>query len=450
MNKLAMSVPEIAAALGISKPKAYELATCVQGKYKIQGKPDWIEPLNLYSMIVANPAERKSPVMSLLTKCVREYECGANEALAPEISRSQTEYKLLQKELDRLLDGVSRGKETREALLSKQDELSGFQLVKPLRILADDTTPEALISLMADNGGRMSVVSDEGGIFEIINGRYNQGGVNVDAFLKAHDGSDIRVDRKGRESEYINDPCLTILLSVQPHVLNGIMGNEALKGRGLVGRFMYSIPVSAIGERNYETKPIPNDYKKAYRDLCFALLDIKQETPEIIHLSREAHELSKVFFAELEPRLADDLESMGDWAGKLHGRVLRIAGVLHVINQHVFAGKELVPVETMAAAISIGRYFLEHARAAYKLMGVDEAERDARYILEKIAVQCLGKASKTELVRLCRKFKSTEDMTEPLNLLVEHGYIRETELPYSGAGRRPENIYIVNPFLYTA
>ena len=28
------------------------LATCIQGKYRVQAKPDWIEPTNLYILII--------------------------------------------------------------------------------------------------------------------------------------------------------------------------------------------------------------------------------------------------------------------------------------------------------------------------------------------------------------------------------------------------------------
>lgn len=36
------------------------LALCQQGKYRIKGKDDWIEPLNLFTVIVAESSERKS------------------------------------------------------------------------------------------------------------------------------------------------------------------------------------------------------------------------------------------------------------------------------------------------------------------------------------------------------------------------------------------------------
>ena len=39
------------------------LALCEQGKFRIRGKADWTEPLNLFVVIVAEPSERKSAVI---------------------------------------------------------------------------------------------------------------------------------------------------------------------------------------------------------------------------------------------------------------------------------------------------------------------------------------------------------------------------------------------------
>ena len=91
-----------------------------------------------------------------------------------------------------------------------------------LRLMADDASPEALTSLLAENNGKMSVVSAEGGIFDILAGRYSNG-VNIDTFLKGHAGDSLRVDRRGRPSEYIAHPALSVLLTIQPAVLDGIM-----------------------------------------------------------------------------------------------------------------------------------------------------------------------------------------------------------------------------------
>lgn len=421
------------------------IAVCVQGKYKIQGKPDWIEPLNLYSAVVANPAERKSAIIALLTKYINEYEYKYNEANAEDVNRSRLEKNMLIKEINYLSDKLAKGKGDKETLLQKQDELTNFKEVNPLRLLADDISPEALTSLLAANNGKMSVISSEGGIFEILQGRYSQS-VNIDTFLKAHCGDPIRVDRKGRESELIKEPCLTVLLSIQPQVLDGLVGNEVFRGRGLTARFLYCMPTSSVGIRKFETEEIPSQCKARYRELCFDLLDIKpEENAEVLYLSPEAYALSAAFANELEPRLVDDLEGMADWAGKLHGAILRLAGILHIVDQLVFAPKTPISAETVQNAIRLGYYFLEHARAAYQLMGANEEIREAKYVLGKIEKQRLEKFTKRDLVRLCRKYKSTEQLNNPLNFLLQNSYLREQQQPYSGTGRQPEALYIVNP-----
>ncbi len=81
-------------------------------------------------------------------------------------------------------------------------------------LIADDVTSEAAASLMAEQGGRLAVLSAEGGIFATIARRYSQGTANLDVFLKGWSGDMLRVDRKSREPEYIAAPALTLGLCV--------------------------------------------------------------------------------------------------------------------------------------------------------------------------------------------------------------------------------------------
>lgn len=70
---------------------------------------------------------------------------------------------------------------------------------------------------------------------------YSSNVVSIDTVLKAYTGDPIRVDRKGREAESIDSPALTMLLSAQESVLEGMLTNDAFRGRGLLGRFLYCI-----------------------------------------------------------------------------------------------------------------------------------------------------------------------------------------------------------------
>ncbi len=102
---------------------------------------------------------------------------------------------------------------------------------------------------MAANGEAMSVLSDEGGIFDILSGLYSDGKANIDLFLQAHAGSPVRVDRKSGPPVFMERPVLSMGLTVQPQVIKSICGNKTFRGRGLLGRFLYAIPKSNIGSR---------------------------------------------------------------------------------------------------------------------------------------------------------------------------------------------------------
>ena len=425
------------------------ISLCIQGKFMIEGKKNWIEPLNLYTLVVAPPAERKSAVVSLMSEPIKQYENAENERLAPDIERSKIEKQILLKRKKALESKAvnSRGAYSFE-IQAIAEEISEFKEVKPCRLFCDDITPEKLSSILYDNNGRAAILSAEGGIFDILAGRY--GNPNIDVFLKAHAGDSIRVDRQNRPSEYIKNPSLTTLIFTQPSVMSSIIENSAFQGRGLCARFLYSIPTSTVGKRKFGSSPIDEKITDYYRKIINLLLDYAPDEPRIISLSPEAYGLLSEFAEKIEPMLTNELSDISDWAGKLVGAVLRISGLLYVAECFpLYHTNELYVDEyTMQSAIIIGEYFLEHAKAAYQIMGADENMKSAEYILQKITQNKLQRTTKTELVRICRRFKSTEQMTEPLKILNDYNYLKEVEQEYSGAGRRPENIYVINPHIF--
>ena len=97
-------------------------------------------------------------------------------------------------------------------------------------------------------GGCITVASAEGGVFDSIAGRYDRA-ANFDIYLKGHAGDTISVDRIGRKSNYIAKPRLTMILTIQPSVLYGLMDNATFRGRGLCGRFLYAMCKSKVGRR---------------------------------------------------------------------------------------------------------------------------------------------------------------------------------------------------------
>ena len=229
------TAPDMAAVISLGV-----LATCLQGKYKIEGTPGYCEPLSLYTVVIAAPGERKSSVMRDMTTFLYEYEQEYNKAHSMEIRENHLQREALERQISGLQKKLER-KESREMeleLRQLQEQLEETPELKPVRFFADDCSSEALTSLMAANNGVFSVLSTEGGIFDIMAGRYSNKS-NIDVWLKGHCGDAIYVDRMTREAECIMHPALSAILSIQPSVLDEIMSNTTMTGRGLIARFLY-------------------------------------------------------------------------------------------------------------------------------------------------------------------------------------------------------------------
>lgn len=422
------------------------LAICVQGKYRIWGKADWWEPLNLYCVIALPPAERKSAVISLMTAPLEEYEKEVNATLDAQIIESQMMRSILEKERRSLEDKVSKGKATADDVANKAKEIAAFKEIRQLKLFVDDVTSERLTSILAENRGRAAIASAEGGIFDILNGIYTKN-VNIDVFLKGHSGDTIRVDRIGRASELIDHPALTMLLAVQPDVLHGLMTNGTFHGRGLTARFLYSIPKSNRGNRKFYTNPISDAVKSSYNHLIRTLL-VKDENDEPLRLTQGATLILEKLYLNTESRFHTDLAEIESWAGKYTGAVLRIAGLLHIAENNGIPEFSDVSEQTMKNAVRIGEYFLEHAKAAYSLMGADPVNKQGEYLLSKIQKAQVREFSRRDAMRMCRGIKTAESIQPVLNRLCEYGYIapKPTE-PVLGVGRRPSEMYLTNPIL---
>lgn len=427
-------------------------ALCLQGIFTVQPKEDWQEPLNLYILIIARPSERKSPTMKEITRPVYEYVNGINKDRQSEISEYNIKKDVLSKKISHLKESVVRNKKnaSMQDILDTQKELEELEEVAPLRIIVDDVTTEALVKIMKENEERISIVTAEGGIFGMLAGRYNNQ-PNIDIVLKAYSGEPYSSDRIGRKGEGLNNPLLTLLIMTQPVVVDEAMQNKEFRERGLLARFMYSLPGSKVGKRTYKSKPISQSVREDYDILTNRLLslrDWKFETGTNIRFSKEADKLSENFANEIESKLLDDYEEIEDWAGKFHGQTMRIAGILHGIKHLQAAPTTLLEGRTMNEAITIGRYFLDHAIAAFQIAGLTDAReiKDAKYILKRIDKRDNKdkSISKRDLFQLCNgTLKTVDDMQPGLDELVKHGYIRIYK--NNTTGGRPKDIIEVNP-----
>lgn len=345
-------------------------------------------------------------------------------------------------------------------LLDLSRQLDAMAMPVAPRMIVDDCSPERLATLMAVHEGRIGAFAPEGDVFDQMAGRYSATGMpNLAVYLRGHAGDSLRVDRVSRSPEFVQKPALTMGLAVQPESLHGIMRRRDFWGRGLLGRFLYSIPRSPLGHRDVDAPPVPDAVAGAYRSGVLQLLGLVGGTdeaglpcPHELVLDARAQELMRDYQKELEPRLGQycDLGHMADWAGKLAGAVGRIAGILHVadrVGTHA-PWQDPVDVQTVRRAIAIGCYLTYHALAAYGAMGGNPEVESARYLWGWIERSGLTAFSKRQAFEWSKgRFKRVAALEPALALLVEHGFIRvSVREDRAGPGRRRSPTFEVNPY----
>ncbi|MDF2865892.1 MAG: hypothetical protein K0R72_710 [Clostridia bacterium] len=396
------------------------LSICLQKKFQVNVTSDWVEPLNLFLTFIAPPGERKSGVIKYFIMPVIKFELNENEKLKPKLEQNKIEKSILEKEKIVLEDKFSKGKETDHGKISDlSDKISQFNELKPIKLFVDSVTPEKLSNLMYENDGKIAIISAEGGIFDIMSGMYSKN-INIDVFLKGHAGDLIKVDRLNREAEYILDPALTILLAIQPNVLNKILKNYEFCGRGLLARFLFSIPTSKVGKRSFNSEKINTITQENYNELIDKLLNLNPPIIKNIQFSDEALNLMEIFHNDLEPKLINELYKLADWSKKLEGVIARIAGILELTTN---TDPLVISKKSVANAINIGNYFLEHAKHVFIDNNTSPDIKDAIYILDYIKNNRVFNISTRELLRKRRKFNNIEEMLGGLRELEKRKYI---------------------------
>lgn len=432
------------------------MSIAMQPRYKVIGKADWEEQLSLYCMIVAEPSDRKSAVFNQIIKVIQSFEAEYNEHHSIDVLKSQEEHSSLEKKYKKATKDFESGKITKDEYDEAFRKYSTHKVIKPISLTLDDVTSESSTNEIESQDGCIALVSSEGGIFDIISGSYTNF-PNIDIFLKGYSGDFIKVSRIGRPSLYVKNPRLTILLTVQPKVLEKVVNNGTFTGRGLSARFLYSVPKSLVGTRKFETKPIDFDNKKMFSDLIHEILKEPKTSTIYISLSNDAYSLLKDYYESFELRLATDLKDMGGWAGKLVGNILRISALItraRNIKYDAFlytpssddSSEWIVQKEDMESSIKLGNYFLEHARYAFDFMDDNTTRKQALNFFEKLKAKKVSEISFREASRMSKFMNKKENATAVINLLTDYGYLREKQ--GTSRAHNKGTIYEVNPAIY--
>lgn len=376
------------------------LATTSQRRFVIcPFDTEYVEPVNIWTLTALPPGSRKTEIVKRLTSPLIEWQQQEEGRLKSVAAERDTERGFLEKRIDSLSrkSANSDDEVERESLLKQAAELQKKlpeKIVMP-RLYTGDVTPERLQDLLTEQGGRMSVLADEGGIFEVMAGLYNDGRVNIDVFLQGHAGSPCVVDRGGRQVSLPN-PALTFGLCVQPKIVSELSHGSKGKFRGIgcLARFLYALPPPNIGKRDVrKASTVPPRLRLAYHALITNLLQVPVildenncEQPRTIHMTKEAQDLLYNFAEFIEQNQGEGarFESIQDWTSKLPGAAARIIALCHIAEYEIEAASKLVPPETVQPVLDFCKLLIEHAQAAFDMIGADPVVADAKFAYSRL------------------------------------------------------------------
>lgn len=452
--------PDLPAWLGMAVASA-----AIGGRRTVSPKPDWEEPVTLYTMPVAAPGEMKSPALSFMAKPLYDEQDQRREADKHAVAKDRQDRRIAEACLAAAetavikADTPDKRSKARDNMAAARDELDDMGDPKVLtQLIADDTTPEAAVDVIAEQGERLAILSTEGSFLGNVGGRYAKS-ANPEIALKGWSQEPHPVNRKGR-TLILQRPNLSLGLAVQPGLLTG-MGDtgDVFQERGLMARFIFAMPPTKVGDRVYDTPRIPPQVREAYNGSIAAMMRRiwdDEQTREMT-LDHKAQEAFRTFWLELEPRHKDrgDLAAVEGWAKKLPGQILRIAAVLALFEN---PDTLTVPGDVMDDAIALVPYLIAHAKLVADLMS---KQRQSKLGPARDVLTWLKDTGTTELnVTVCHKAlngrswcDSVEDIENAVALLAEHGWLVQLPVPERAPGTRgrpPKPRFAVHPLVHGA
>ena len=432
------------------------LATVLQRRYEVAPHgDDYTEPLSLWTVSASPPGTRKSAVLGAMRGPVDRWEKLLSDRMRPEIARVNAARAVAMKRKERLLQDAAKAKDADERK-SIQAEIEREDLdmpdeVRAPRLSTSDATPERVQAMLVEYAGRMAVISDEAAIFLAMSGLYNGGRSNNDVFLQGHAGGTVRSDRATRQA-HVDRAAFSMVLLLQPGTLVDVAGSKAFRDSGLLARILWAYPASTVGRRDVRRHvPIPQHVKESYERGIVRLLEGWSESagkPKVLTFTDPARELWLDFSQEIENQQGEGgrFEAISDWTSKLPGALARVAAVLELAEMGLTADE--VSEVAMRNALRLGHLLIDHARAAFSLLGTDAVDTDAAAVVRWVKASGLHEFTRREAQKAQEgRFRSVERLEKAMERLEAGDVVRSTKRRRPGAP--PSVVYRVNPRLST-
>jgi hypothetical protein len=398
---LEMSGPIVVAAVSGSLGKGL----------KTQSGPDLYVFGNLYMVGFAESGSGKSKCFKPATKSIVTFESNASdywhEFTRPEMEADQ---RILEKEISSLEKSISNKKAVpNRAELKKElaEKLGDLQLIKTRlhepRIITEDITEESLGALLQHNNEQIfSLSPDAGKALQNLEGRYsNSKNPDDNLYVKARSGDHHTVDRIGRQSIRLKEPCMSLFWLTQPAKVVRMLNNEDLSTGGFLPRCMIFDTRAEPTEIPEVEPPIPSETREAYDGLIESLLNTYRNSPApmIVPFSEDATRVIRAYHNSLIARRKTDLRDINSFVARWHENAWCMALVLHAAEHGTLSHTLPISEQSANNAIRIVKWFAAEQVRILSTMRHECDQKKADTLSELITTRYGGEATLRDLER---------------------------------------------------
>jgi len=382
-------------------------------------------PLSLWLLTVAESGERKSAADGVLCREVKEWERVQYAA-----------YKIERDAYQREADAFAK----QEAKAAKVGLSAAEPPTPPLEatVITGEPTLEGLHKLLLKNRGWAGLLSDEGGQF--IGGhamsRDNMGKTVAGLSGLWDNGTADRV-RGGDGVSKLYGKRVSLHLMMQPVFAEELLSNPKAAGQGFLARCLLAWPASTAGHRPYRAGDVQADPRmQVFHSRLSALLRVPDPMRDGERNELEPRRLpldddAKAFWIrvhdaiEVRQKVGGEYETIKAWASKAPEQVLRIAGVLAVLDRDHPAAIGMTEVEAAAELVD---WYLSEALRLRGVASVPKETRDAEAVLAWCRERHLTEVYSSALVRLGPSaIRTADEIHAAMAVLDLHGWVQRIE-----------------------
>ncbi|KAF1688165.1 hypothetical protein B1992_01760 [Pseudoxanthomonas broegbernensis] len=369
------------AVCGASVLAAASLAAQALADVEIDGRT---VPLSLWMLTVAESGERKSAVDAEAMRAARDHEKALAKSHEVELEAHAAE---LAEWEARCTDAKTKAKKSQGAGLARALQDIGPAPPAPLlpRVTVADFTAEGLAKLLAAGWPTVGAFTDEAALVFGGHGMTKETVTRTAGTLcKLWDSGTLDRVRAMDGATKLHGRRMALHLLAQPVIAERALSDDVLSGQGFLARCLLAWPQSTAGTRPYKAESLRHDAalgRMAHRlgelhrePLPLAEGERQELQPRPLHLSAKAKaawvQLHDAVEAGMTP--GGQFATVKPWASKTPEQVLRIAGVLSLLES---TGAQEIDAATIGRAAELA---LWHLNEAARLAGTAELSPEVR------------------------------------------------------------------------